>query len=99
MKKEKPDPPFQFDSLKQIFEKILEHEREVTRYINSVVDLCLEEKDHSSFNFLQWYLAEQHEEERLFKLILDKINMIGVDGRGIYWIDKEIGKLAGKDES
>jgi ferritin len=99
MKKEMQDPPFQFQNLKEIFELTLAHERQITGTINALVDLCLAEKDHSTFNFLQWYVAEQHEEEKLFKLILDKINMIGIDGRGLYWIDKEIGKLAGKDEA
>ncbi len=94
VKKELKDPPFQFNSLLEIFEFTLENEKEVTASINTLVDLCLSEKDYSTFNFLQWYVAEQHEEERLFKSILDKIKIIGLDGRGIYWIDKEIGKLS-----
>lgn len=94
MKHELKDPPFEFKSLIEVFELTHQHEIEVTQSINAVVDLCLKEKDHSTFNFLQWFVAEQHEEERLFKSILDKIKIIGLDGRGIYWIDKEIGKLA-----
>jgi len=90
------DPLFEFKSLMEIFELTHQNEVEVTQSINALVDLCLKEKDHSTFNFLQWYVAEQHEEERLFKLILDKIKIIGLDGRGIYWIDKEIGKLSDK---
>ena len=95
-KRELKDPPFQFKTLMEIFELTHKNEIEVTVSINSIVDLCLKEKDHSTFNFLQWYVAEQHEEERLFKHILDKIKVIGLDGRGIYWIDKEIGKLSDK---
>lgn len=96
MKHELKDPPFEFKSLADIFERVLKNEQAVTESINSLVDLCLKEKDHSTFNFLQWYVAEQHEEETLFKSVLDKIKIIGLDGRGIYWIDKEIGKLSDK---
>ena len=53
-----------------------------------------EEKDYSAFNFLQWYVAEQHEEEKLFSGILDKFNIIGNDGKSIYLIDKDLAALA-----
>ena len=55
--------------------------------------LCLEEGDYSSFNFLQWYVAEQHEEEHLFSRILDLIKITGLEGKGIYFVDKEIGQM------
>jgi ferritin len=53
----------------------------------------LEEKDYSTFNFLQWYVAEQHEEEKLFKSIVDKIRVIGTEGTGLFQIDREIGRM------
>ena len=39
-------------------------------------------------------MAEQHEEEMVFKNILDKVDLIGTDGKGIYLIDKAIAKLS-----
>ncbi len=87
-------PEHQFKSLQQIFETVLKHEQAVTVAINKLVDVCLQEKDHSTFNFLQWYVAEQHEEERLFKSILDKFKIIGNDGKALFWIDKELEGLA-----
>jgi ferritin len=87
-------PPAQFEDLGDVFKKTLEHERFITGKINDVVAVAFEEKDFSSFQFLQWYVAEQHEEEALFQGIVDKIAIIGLDGRGIYFLDKEIGKLA-----
>jgi ferritin len=44
----------------------------------------------ASSQFIQWYTSEQHEEKKLFKDILDKIDIIGIDGRGLFHIDKEI---------
>lgn len=87
-------PSAEYESLEAMFELILEHEILVTTKINELVSISMEEKDYSTFNFLQWYVAEQHEEENLFKSILDKFKVIGTDGRGLYLIDQEIGKLA-----
>lgn len=83
-------PPSEFKTLLDLFQDVLAHEISVTGSINKLVDLCLSEKDHSTNQFLQWYVAEQHEEETLFRTILDKINLIGDDPRGSYWVDKEI---------
>ena len=88
------EPPLKFKSISDVFTKVLEHERLVTKNINGLVDLCLKEKDYSTFNFLQWYVSEQHEEERLFNSILDLIKIAGVEGRGLFLIDKEIEKRA-----
>lgn len=87
-------PPSDFNDLGDVFKKTLEHERYITNKINEVVAVAFEEKDFSSFQFLQWYVSEQHEEEALFQGIVDKIEIIGLDGRGIYFLDKEIGELA-----
>lgn len=62
----------------------------ITVQINELVDIALTEKDFSTFNFLRWYASEQHEEEKLFKSILDKIDIIGVEGRGLFMVDREM---------
>lgn len=90
------EPPYEFGSINDVFEKTLEHEKFITSKINALVEACLEEKDYSTFNFLQWYVAEQHEEEHLFRSILDMIDIIGLEGRGLFLVDKEIGKMPNK---
>ena len=87
-------PPAEYGNLAEVFDKTLAHERSVTARINELVKEALKEKDFSTFSFLQWYVAEQHEEEHLFQGIVDKIGIIGLDGKGIYFLDKEIRKLA-----
>jgi ferritin len=89
-----PAPPSEFTGLQQIFEMTLAREVAVTGQINALVRAAMEENDFSTFNFLQWYAAEQHQEERLFRSIIDRFRVIGTEGKGIYWIDKEIGKLS-----
>jgi len=83
-------PPTTFKSLSKVFESLLEHELNVTESINNVVGLCLEEKDFTTLNFMQWYVAEQLEEEALARTILDKLRMIGDDKGGLYLFDRDI---------
>jgi ferritin len=86
-------PNIDLKTLKDVFLKTYEHEQFITSKIFELCNTALEVKDYSTFNFLQWYTAEQHEEEKLFKDILDKIDIIGIDGRGLFHIDKEIGGM------
>lgn len=86
-------PPTEWDSLNEVFNKTYEHEQFVTQKINELVDVTIAEKDHSTFNFLQWYVSEQHEEETLFKSIIDKMEIIGTEGRGLYHFDQVVGRM------
>lgn len=83
-------PPVTFDSLEKIFKSLLEHEMNVTKSINNVVDICLKEKDYTTHNFIQWYVSEQLEEEALARTLLDKIRMIGSDKGGMYLFDRDL---------
>lgn len=85
-----PQPPVSFDSLEKVFELLLEHELGVTASINNVVDVCLQEKDYSTHNFMQWYVAEQLEEEALARGILDKLKLIGGDKGALYFFDRDL---------
>jgi ferritin len=89
-------PPKTFDSLERVFELLLEHEIMVTSSINDVVDVCLQEKDYSTHNFMQWYVSEQLEEEALARGILDKLRLIGGDKGGLYLFDRDLENQAAK---
>lgn len=88
-----PLPKSSYNSLKELFEDLYDHEKKVSQKINTLVDLTLQEKDYSTHNFLQWYVSEQIEEERLARLILDKFNLIGEDKGGLYLFDRDIKKF------
>ncbi|WP_185852500.1 ferritin [Blattabacterium cuenoti] len=77
-------------SLKELFMKLLEHEKKISKEINFLVEISLQEKDYFTYNFLQWYVEEQIEEEALSKTILDKIELIGEDKGGLYLFDKDM---------
>ena len=86
-------PKNDYKSLKEVFETTLEHEKFITSKINELVEVTFANKDYSTFNFLQWYVAEQHEEEKLFNSIIDKFNLLGEDGRSLYFIDRDLATL------
>jgi ferritin len=75
-----------------IFQKAYKHEQVMTKNLNELSDGALKEKDHATYNLLQWYVNEQVEEESLFKEIIDKLRLVGDDGLGLYSIDQELGK-------
>ena len=86
-------PAHEYKSLKEIIELTYEHEKLITSKINELVGKTFEEKDYSAFNFLQWYVAEQHEEEKLFNSIVDKFKLLGDSGTALYYIDRELKTL------
>ncbi len=83
----------EFNSLRDVFELILEHEIEVTKSINVIVDHCFGVKDFATFSFMQWYVTEQREEETLARRALELFDIIGEAGIGLWTIDQELGKL------
>ncbi|ASK28324.1 ferritin [Neisseria chenwenguii] len=88
-------PKTEYAGLREVFQEVFEHELEVTAKINALVSATWDEKDYSTFNFLQWYVAEQHEEEHLFRTILEKIDIIGTNGNGLYHVDRDLGQMKG----
>ena len=81
-----------YGSLKEVFEKVLAHERHVTELIDRIASLALNEKDHTTYSFIQWYLDEQVEEEADAEDLLVKIGRIGDDPGALYTIDAQLGE-------
>ncbi|MEJ2764384.1 non-heme ferritin [Photobacterium sp. MCCC 1A19761] len=92
-------PKHEFKSLGDVFRETYEHEQFITQKINTLAHVAFTSQDYSTFNFLQWYVAEQHEEEKLFKGILDKIELVGEDGKALFFIDKDLSALAKAESS
>ncbi|MFZ0390274.1 MAG: ferritin [Calditrichia bacterium] len=84
------------DSFKGLFETGLSHEEKVTRSIHKIVESAWGKKDYATFNFLQWFVEEQVEEEDMFRTILDKVNIIDEHGGSYYMLDRELARRAGE---
>jgi len=83
-------PEGTYNSLLDVFQKVMHHEEYITSSINDLYGVTLEEKDYTTGNFLQWYITEQIEEESTMRTILDKISLVGTDKAGMFHIDKEL---------
>jgi len=86
-------PPIAFNSLIEVLEQAYQHEQLITTRINELAHTAMNCQDYSTFNFLQWYVAEQHEEEKLFKSVLDKLALVGNSGQALFFIDKDLKKM------
>jgi len=84
------DPQIEWDSVLNVFEAAYAHEQKVTGMINNLVDIAQAEKDHASYNFLQWFVDEQVEEEASAKAIIQQLKMIGDSKAGLFQIDREM---------
>ncbi len=84
-------PQIEWDSPVDVFENVYAHEQKVTGLINDLVNLAMEEKDHATNNFLQWFVAEQVEEEENASSILAKVKKAQGDQRALLMLDKEMG--------
>ncbi len=73
------------------FQAAYTHETKVTSMINKLVDLATAEKDHATVNFLQYFIAEQVEEEASADEIVQKLKLVGDAKGGLFMLDRELG--------
>lgn len=89
-----PQPGAEYKNMEELFDLVLKHEQHVSKKINDLVDICLEERDHTTNNFLQWFVTEQIEEESLVRSVVDKIKLVGESKVGNFHIDNFLAGLA-----
>jgi len=92
-------PPATWESPLAVMEAGLEHEKFVTRCLNELTDLAVQEKDHASQIFLSWYITEQVEEEQSFGDIVSALRLIKGEGQGLLMMDRELGARTFVDET
>jgi ferritin len=86
-------PQDKFDSLESTFQAGLKSEQTVTKLIYNLVDMTEKAKDRATYSFLQWFVAEQIEEETLFQTILQKFEILGRDKLAVYQIDQSLASI------
>jgi ferritin len=84
-------PPSEFCELLDVFNTSLTHEQSMTSRLNDLSDQALKEKDHATYNLLQWFVNEQVEEEATIGGIISKLKLVKDDGYGLLMIDNELG--------
>jgi ferritin len=84
-------PPSHWKSPLALFENVLEHERQISGRVWSLIELTGQEKDPATRVFLHWFVEEQVEEEAQVALIVQKLRMVGDSVNGLFLIDRELG--------
>jgi ferritin len=83
-------PPTNFKSTIEVFQKTLAHEQLVSKSINNLAKLAMQESDFATYAFLQWFLTEQVEEEATVNNLLSKLKMIGDNTSALYLLNTEL---------
>jgi ferritin len=92
-----PAPPHNPVSIYNCFEKVFTEEVENTKAIYKLVKLSLGEEDWATWNFMQWFVKEQIEEETLAMNLLDKVKIAGgeiISSKDLYALDRDLEKTA-----
>lgn len=90
-----PSPGKDPKSLTDCFNLVFKHEVDNTTKIYELVDMAHAEKDWATFNFLQWFVKEQIEEETLAMGLIDKLKIAGGDqasDESLFELDKTLAK-------
>jgi len=85
-------PKAKWSSAGKVFEEVYGHEQKVTAMIHGLVDLAIKEKDHASFEMLQWFVKEQVEEEEHSSAILAQVQCVGDIPGHLFHLDHQLGK-------
>lgn len=83
-------PKIEWKSVLSVFEDTLKHEQKVTGLINGLVKLARGECDYATENVLQWFVAEQVEEEETADRIRQRVELVGEEGQALYMLDREL---------
>ena len=83
-------PDFEFGTPQNAFKMTLEHEKFVSKSINDLMDIAIQENDHASKSFLQWFVDEQVEEEATADKILSRLEMVKDNISGLFMMDNEL---------
>jgi ferritin len=85
-------PPVEWKSPQEAFAAAYNHEKHISERIRMLVKQARELGDDSTDNFLQWFVAEQVEEEESAYKIVQQLKLIGDDRAGLFLIDRELAK-------
>jgi len=85
-------PKAKWSSAGKVFDEVYAHEQKVTAMIHGLVDLAIKEKDHATFEMLQWFVKEQVEEEEHASEIVSRVKIIGDVPGHLFHLDHQLGK-------
>ncbi len=84
----KPDAPY--TKPLEVLKAGLAHEEYITASINDIYEAALKGKDFHAAQFLDWFIKEQGEEEANAHELINKMELLGSEQRGLYMLDREL---------
>ena len=85
-------PAKEWKSPQAAFQASFKHEQMITGRINDLVNLAVQEKDHATNAFLQWFVNEQVEEETSVDKVIQMLKMADKAPGALLMIDRELGR-------
>jgi ferritin len=82
--------PVVWNSVLEMFQETLKHEKVVTSLINNLAAIAAEDRDFASSNMLIWFIDEQIEEEENARDMIFAAESVEGDKYGMYQLDKEL---------
>ena len=82
--------PTSWDSVLDMFQQTLQHEKKVTSLINNLAFIANEDRDFASINRLVWFIDEQVEEEESARDMIAAVEAVEDNKYGMYMLDKEL---------
>lgn len=76
----------------EAFKDAYQHEQFITGKINELVEAALSEKDYAARSFLDWYVAEQVEEENSVLKVIQLLERAGSSGQALLMLDNVLSK-------
>jgi ferritin len=85
-------PPVEFQSVLDVMQKALEHERQMTEAIHRFYQAAVNEGDYATQVHLQQFIGEQVQGERATDLILEQLRMIANQPDALLLLDRELAR-------
>ena len=92
------EPPFDFGTPLEVFEKALSHEQHITACIHDLYKIAQEENDYPAQMELQWFIDEQVEEEENTGKVVEQLKMAGSNQSVLLMLDRELGQRTAAEE-
>ncbi len=83
-------PKTSWISTTEVFEQVLSHEKTVTESINNLATIALEVHDHAFYQYIQWFVKEQVEEEASASDLLMRSKRVSDNASMLYQFDSEL---------
>ncbi len=84
------EPKHTWNTLEEMFEEVFNHEKEVTRRLNEIINIAHDVRDHAAYDLLMLFIKEQVEEENSADEVLTSIKRIGSDMSALYMLDGQL---------